>query len=450
MTSGAIFETALTEREQRTLLSSSGFSGLSVDVREATAWDARDAVRIREACETVGCDVINRRVQEVFATDQIRRTVEKHANSPPDEWSAIDCISLSGLCISRSEGALLAGYVSSAAKPITTVLLWDCTGPRDAFTDICKSLSECAGLNRVLISNETHVETARRGSTDITESTTENFGFGGTAVTALAMSLINNPEVKIVQINGTAMNSDDFAAFANVALGAHSHVVELDVERHDELLAGDAPATVALAASLGNNTTLKRLRISSTGLDDAAPLAIARAVGANPASVLAIIDTESKYFHNPGMSSVGSEALKRATLAALRQAAAKVPSPPESVDPSDPSSNGEETEQLDRAWHAQHSSTDLTDMEDLLALLARTEAELGHVDEAIAAYEHLIVWTRRVMRGDCEMSRPRRLKAYVCELATVNTDMSGKAYVCELATVNTDMSGGPRGQAARV
>jgi hypothetical protein len=416
MTSGAAFETALTERDQATLLSSSGFSGLSVNVQEATAWDVRDAARILAACETVGYDVVNRHVQEAFAMDQVRRVAEQHANASPDRHMfLIDFISLSGLCMGASACALLAQYMKSAVKPVVVVLLWDCTGPRSGYTEICEAVGECAGLNRVHISNEESadgdaISVANLQSGDpiaaIAASAPEESGFGGTAVVALAASLVKNRSVDEVLLNRTAMSSDDFAAFATAALGANCHVRELDVANHAGLLAGDTRGAAALASALANNTSLTRLVVSGTGLDDDAALALADALSANPATALADMHSSDR---NPGLTSVGSKALKRATLPALRRASAAVPSPPDAAD----ASSEEAAEHLRLAWIKERTKN----MERLLALRARTETELGHVDEGVKAYERLIEWMRREAQLNSNMDVPRRLKVYQRELA---------------------------------
>ena len=113
---------------------------------------------------------------------------------------------------------------------------------------------------------------------------------------------------------------------------------------------------------------------------------------------------------------LGSRALKRATLPALRRAASAVPSPPDPADPADP--NGEaEAKQRRLVWLKE----DTEDMEGVLALLAQTESELGCASEAIKAYERLVGWMRRQNALSNDMRLPRRLKTYLSELTAIIT-----------------------------
>eukprot|EP00037_Helgoeca_nana_P031234 m.395474 g.395474 ORF g.395474 m.395474 type:complete len:1017 (-) comp28352_c2_seq7:6083-9133(-) len=414
MTSGVEFETALTPRDQTRLLTSSGGSGLPVSVRDATAWDPRDAARILAACETVGCDEIDRRVQEAFGVDQVRRALARHASPPPAEaW--VDFISLSSLRIDDAACRLLAAYTASSARPISTVLFWTCAVSRVGFTAIAEAVGRCRGLGRVLIyNNRQHQSTpgfeAGPLPPDAAAAAAE-WGFGGAAVPALARALCSNPAVTTVQLAGTAMSSAEFGALAAAALGPSSTVRDLSVTQHAGLLAGGSPGAKGLAAALRVNTALRQLDLGHTDLDTAAASELAAAVGSNPGSALAVVEAGGG---NPDLTAAGIQALRRAMLPAMRRAADAVPSPPAPPDPANPD-GAVEAEKSRLAW-----ITEPTDrMEKVLALHARTEAEVGQGAAAAAAYHRLLGWMEREIALGSDCSLADRRQTYVDDLAAV-------------------------------
>ena len=215
------------------------------------------------------------------------------------------------------------------------------------------------------------------------------FGFGGEAISTLASSLIWNPAVTSVTLQGTSMSAVDFGVFAETALGATSKISSLHIANHAGLLTTGSPAIRSLAAALKENSALNDVDLCNTGVDDAAAAELSIAIESNPHSVLYQFDCKE----NP-ITRDGAEHLVRGVLPTLRRWAAAHPTP-------DTSAN---------AWSKR------------MRMLAHVESDFGHLAQAVEVQEAAIFHLSN--QGAPEEGAMARASA---ELVNLNCRQRGEA-----------------------
>eukprot|EP00035_Acanthoeca_spectabilis_P011922 m.210421 g.210421 ORF g.210421 m.210421 type:complete len:815 (-) comp15481_c0_seq3:138-2582(-) len=313
METGAIFETALTPKDQRFVDTHTVARRVAVDVRAASAWSPDDAARILAVCETVGCDVIDGMVLEAFALDQVQHAISAHSKG------TVPFLSWGALLMGYSACLRVADYLRRTTRAAKGVYMGGCSlTSREGCVAIAEAAGECAGLQTVSV----HCRSS---------SPREETNFVGDAIVALTASLHRNPSITTLILMGTKMSVEDMERLISGALRPESVLTALTLEDHPGYLAAGSPPLLALTQALAANTALEKLHIRRCGVDDLAAEALGRALGQSSTSVLGNIDPGDWDVGSSSFTSKGAQRLLDGLLPSVRRFVAQLPPAPEAV-----------------------------------------------------------------------------------------------------------------------